>query len=263
MRDPNTQQELTALLKWAINQAMGDPAFRDELAANLEALMDHDAVKASLLSLLTFALNHGVLKDEAEKFAKDVLASAMVQDEAAKLGQNAVKNVVADDVVQKQTGDAMWSAFLYSVRPRWWFGSSPPKESEDNSKQTHEESKPSEKETKSLASHATDVHSIQKNIPPKLANRTLPSADQELSSSQTGEAGQDMQQEAMPFDNQGSQTISTAELEHLSNEESYDEVDYSIVNRKNNPSEKENLTEIVHSNSRLTASSVNLGSSKG
>ena len=118
--DSVTQRKLTSLLKQLVSRALSDPAFRHNLAVNLKDLFDDKTTRDGVVSLMQHILRDEIVREEAKMFVKDVLSSQQVNQETAKLGKTALKDVIADSHLQKKTGDAMWSAFTYSITPSWF-----------------------------------------------------------------------------------------------------------------------------------------------
>lgn len=110
---------LTQTLKHLMTASLQDEAFRASLADSLQWLLQEETTKSSLLGLLAYAFQDEHVQSLAAQFAMEVLNMKVVQEEAIRLGKVTVSGVVADSNVQKQTGDAMWSAFAYSLVPSW------------------------------------------------------------------------------------------------------------------------------------------------
>ena len=98
MARPDTLAQLTALLRAAITSP------GNELA--LQVLFKSFAADPKTQAMLA---------ELAKRAAVDVLNDPAVRDTA----KQALKDVTADASVQKSTGDAMWNAVKYSLKPHW------------------------------------------------------------------------------------------------------------------------------------------------
>ena len=122
LNDPAAHSQLVSSLKKAITASLSDDKFRSQLASNLRQLLRDENTRQGLLELVAYIFRDDSMKRETERFFQEVLASNRVRQEATKLGKDTVKDVFGDKEVQKKTGDAMWSAFTYSVTPRLFSG---------------------------------------------------------------------------------------------------------------------------------------------
>ena len=123
LSDPEAQRKLLITLKQLIARSFSDPTFRRNLAHNLNYLFNDENTKQGLSILFSYILDDAAFRDHAKTFSQEVLASKSVTDQAVLLGKSVIHGVVSDDTVQKNTGDGLWNAFTYSVKPRWsWFG---------------------------------------------------------------------------------------------------------------------------------------------
>jgi hypothetical protein len=100
--------------------SLSDEDFRRELAENLSILLQYENVRLSLLSLLHYLLQNEDFIEDVRTFILSVFASETLVSKLADLGKNALEDIVHDAKIQKITGDALWSAFTYSLTPRFF-----------------------------------------------------------------------------------------------------------------------------------------------
>lgn len=98
MAKPETLSQLTQLLRAAITTPGNEQA--------LQILFKNFAADPKTQEMVA---------DLAKRAAMDTLHDANVQSSAKQF----MKDVTADQAVQKSTGDAMWNAIKYSLKPNW------------------------------------------------------------------------------------------------------------------------------------------------
>lgn len=115
LADPTTRRHVIDLLR----ATLADPSSRQSVLLLLEQLMQDAATRRNLTQLL----GHTVAQDFVKKTVSstlgeavhDVLSRADIQNHAKLF----VGTVVKDQTVQAQSGDAIWSTFMYAVTPAW------------------------------------------------------------------------------------------------------------------------------------------------
>ena len=98
------------------------------------------------------------VKDFSSKFVEEVVNSQGVIDQASKLGTDIASQVLQDEDIKKQAGDALWSAFKYSVVPK---------------KIPYFSSKPQDDLSPQDGSFPQDEKSWQPPTPPEFDNQSL------------------------------------------------------------------------------------------
>ncbi|TYZ61104.1 hypothetical protein PybrP1_000396 [[Pythium] brassicae (nom. inval.)] len=115
LADPATRRQVVELLR----ATLADPSSRQSVLLLLEQLMQDEQTRRSLTQLL----GHTVAQDVVKKAVSSTLGEA-VHDVLSRVDvQNHAKlfvgTVVKDQTVQAQSGDAIWSTFMYAVTPGW------------------------------------------------------------------------------------------------------------------------------------------------
>lgn len=113
--DPATRSQVVELLM----ATLADPKSRQSVLLLLEQLMQDEQTRRNLTQLLghTFAQDF-VKKNVSSTLGEsvhDVLSRVDIQNHAKQF----VGTVVKDQTVQAQSGDAIWSTFMYAVTPGW------------------------------------------------------------------------------------------------------------------------------------------------
>lgn len=90
---------------------------REIVKQQLHAIFQDPSTQQVLEKLLEDVIKQDEVKNVTCEFLNQVLASDKVCDKSAELGLNVAEKVLADGVVQKKAGDALWSALKYSFSP--------------------------------------------------------------------------------------------------------------------------------------------------
>ncbi|CAH1790761.1 unnamed protein product [Owenia fusiformis] len=118
LNDPKTKQNFVRLLIQVVSQSLNDDVFRQNLVLNINLLLKDDNTRITLLAILKGILADEEVKSQTKDFIVEVLSSDKVKNKASDFAKAVLNDVVKDDIIRKDSGDAMWAAFTYSVTPR-------------------------------------------------------------------------------------------------------------------------------------------------
>lgn len=115
LEDAATRRQVVDLLR----ATALDPAAKTSILVLLEQLMRDEQTRRNLSQLLAYTFVQDPVKQTVTttlgESVHDVLSRVDIQNHAKQF----VGTVVKDQTVQAQSGDAIWSTFMYAVTPGW------------------------------------------------------------------------------------------------------------------------------------------------
>ncbi|CAI5710600.1 unnamed protein product [Hyaloperonospora brassicae] len=123
LEDPNTLRQVVALFR----STVADAQAKESLLLLMQQLMQDEQTRANVARLLAHTLLQDPVQQNVSKTLGDavhqVLSRGDIQDHAKEF----VSSVVRDQTVQVQSGEAMWSTFMYALTPNWlsWIWANP------------------------------------------------------------------------------------------------------------------------------------------
>lgn len=117
---PETQEKLQEVVKNTLHSILNNKETKDLLLEFIKNLIEDPQTKETCNIFLQSLTKDPDIQKMVSEFFKSVLASPTFQIEAITLGREVTNKVVHDKDIQKQTGDALWSAVKYGVTPHWF-----------------------------------------------------------------------------------------------------------------------------------------------
>jgi uncharacterized membrane-anchored protein YjiN (DUF445 family) len=120
LNHPQTQEKLQEVVKNTLHSILNNKETKDLLLEFIKNLIEDPQTKETCNLFLKSLTKDPDVQKMVSEFFKSVLASPTFQTEAITLGREVTHKVVHDQDIQKQTGDALWSAVKYGVTPYWF-----------------------------------------------------------------------------------------------------------------------------------------------
>lgn len=122
LNHPETQAKIQEITRNTIHSILNNEETKSMLLNFIKSLIEDQQTKETCHKLLLTLTQDTGIQELLAEFFKSVLASPKFQMEAIILGREVTNKVVHDKDIQKETGDALWSAMKYGVTPYWFRG---------------------------------------------------------------------------------------------------------------------------------------------
>jgi uncharacterized membrane-anchored protein YjiN (DUF445 family) len=122
LNHPQTQEKLQEVMKKTLYSILNNEETKNVLLEFIKNLIEDPQTKQTCNLFLKSLTKDPDIQKMVSEFFKSVLASPTFQMEAITLGREVTHKVVHDKDIQKQTGDALWTAIKYGVTPYWFRG---------------------------------------------------------------------------------------------------------------------------------------------
>lgn len=115
LQDPATLRQVIALLQ----STVADPQTKESLLMLLKQLLQDPEIHAHVTLLFASTLQQEVVKQSVKTTLSEAIHEVLSQNDVQNHAKEFVSNVVQDQTVQAQSGDAIWSTFMYALTPAW------------------------------------------------------------------------------------------------------------------------------------------------
>lgn len=120
LNNPDTQEKIQETTRNTIHSVLNDEETKTMLLNFIKHLVQDQETKDACNQLLLSLTKDPNTQKMIADFFKSVLSSSEFQNEAVSLGRQVTDKLVHDRDIQKETGDALWSAVKYGVTPYWF-----------------------------------------------------------------------------------------------------------------------------------------------
>jgi len=91
---------------------------REIVKSQLHSIFACESTQKVVENLFQNVLEQDQVKEFSSRFVEEVVSSQQVVDRASNLATDITSQLLSDEDIKKQAGDALWSAFKYSVVPK-------------------------------------------------------------------------------------------------------------------------------------------------
>ena len=123
LEDPTTLRQVVELL----SSTVADTKAKESLLLLLQQVMQDDQTRANVTLMVAHTFLQDAVKQNVGQALGDAVHDVLSRKDIQEHAKEFVSSVVRDQTVQVQSGEAMWSTFMYALTPGWlsWIWANP------------------------------------------------------------------------------------------------------------------------------------------
>lgn len=122
LRDPKTSEKVSQLAAATLKDLMKQDETRQLLLGYIKTLILDSHTQQACIIMVKSLLEDPQLKAFMAESLGNLVASAVVTNKAVELGKNVTHQVVSDEVIQRETSNALWRVVKETITPGWFAG---------------------------------------------------------------------------------------------------------------------------------------------